>query len=330
MLPKFSYIRPAVLEEAVTHLSKGDATVHAGGTDLLGCLRERIIQSGTVVSISAVDALRGIRKTGDGGLHIGALTTITELVDSEMIASMYPGLSQAAAEVASPQLRNQGTIGGNLCQKPRCWYYRGDFHCRRKGGDTCYALKGENQFHAIFGHDFSCAITHPSDIAPVLVALNGQVGVRGPKGKRTLAVEKLHVSPKQDVMRETVLEQGEILTHIRIPPLPRGAYTSYRKVRARRSWDFALAGAALVLVPEEEGRIKKAAVVLSGAAPVPWRSRAAEKVLKGKELSEATIAEAARAAIQGAEPLSDNGYKTAMFQGMLEEELYLARERLKS
>lgn len=177
---------------------------------------------------------------------------------------------------------------------------------------------------------YICAITHPSDIAPVLVALNAKVGVSGPKGKRTLAVEKLHVPPQQDVMRETVLKQGEILTHILVPPLPKGAYTSYRKVRARRSWDFALAGAALSLVPADNGRTGEAAVVLSGAAPVPLRSRAAEKALKGKELSEATIAEAATAAMEGAKPLSDNGYKTAMFRGMLEEELYLAREHLKS
>lgn len=330
MLPKFSYIRPASLDEAITHLSKGDATVHAGGTDLLGCLRERIIQSRTVVSISAVETLRGIRKTGNGGVHIGALTTITELSDSEIVASLYPGLSQAAGEVASPQLRNQGTVGGNLCQKPRCWYYRGDFHCRRKGGDICYALGGENQFHAILGHDSICAITHPSDTAPVFVALNAKVGVSGPKGKRTLAVEKLHVPPRQDATRETVLEQGEILTHVIVPPLPQGAYTSYRKVRARRSWDFALAGAALLLVPADNGSIREAAVVLSGAAPVPWRSRAAEKVLKGKELNAATIAEAASAAMDGAVPLRDNGYKMAMFRGMLEEELSRASEQLKT
>lgn len=320
MLPKFAYIRPHKLEEAIRHLKQEHTAVYAGGTDLLGCLRERIIDARTLVSISGLGNLKGIGKTEDGGLLVGALTTIAEISENDTIGKMYPALARGAAEVASPQLRNQGTIGGNLCQKPRCWYYRGEFDCLRKGGEKCFAMGGENQFHAIFGHDHICAITHPSDTAPALIAFDAVAHVSGPAGRRKIAVEDLHVPPKDDVMKETVLDRGEIVTHIAIPAPTGRVYSSYRKIRARRAWDFALAGVALVLAAEG-GRISQAAVVFSGAAPVPWRSRPAEAELINAPLTPATIAKAAKAAVADAEPLSQNGYKTAMFQGMLEEEL---------
>lgn len=329
MLPKFSYVRPEKVDDVLTHLKDKEAVVHAGGTDLLGCLRERIIEGRTVVSLSALNTLREINTEPDGALAIGALTTITELSESETVGKRYPGLTGAASEVASPQLRNQGTVGGNLCQKPRCWYYRGEFHCRRKGGDMCYALGGENQFHAIFGHDYTCAITHPSDTAPVLVALGATVKVISAEGKRSIKVEDLHVLPEADPTRETILKDDEIITHINIPAPKGKLYSSYRKVRARRSWDFALAGAALALTTDGP-RIVEAAVILSGAAPVPWRSKAAENEISGKELTDSIIGSAAKAAVADAMPLDKNGYKPAMFRGMLEEELQKARNVIKS
>lgn len=324
MLPKFSYVRPDKLDKAVKYLERDHAAIHAGGTDLLGCLREGIMDSSLLVSISGLKDLVGIKETGNGGLRIGSLTTITEVAENRMIAKKYPGLARGAAEVASPQLRNQGTLGGNLCQKPRCWYYRGEFHCLRKGGERCFAVKGENQFHAIFGHDNICVITHPSDTAPVLVALKAKVNVVGPEDKRTIAIEDLHVSPTDNVQAETVLKQGEIITHIILPAPSRNLYTTYRKIRARRAWDFALAGVALALVMDGE-RVVRASVVLSGAAPVPWRSTESEQVLTGKILSPETIRKAARAAVADAEPLQGNKYKVDMFRGMLEEELYKTR-----
>ncbi|MDR9501118.1 MAG: FAD binding domain-containing protein [Desulfurivibrionaceae bacterium] len=323
MLPTFSYVRPDKLEQAVKHLETERAAIHAGGTDLLGCLRERIMDSRLLVSLSGIRDLSGIKETAGGGLRIGALTTISELSENKLVRDKYPGLARGAAEVASPQLRNQGTLGGNLCQKPRCWYYRGEFHCLRKGGNRCFALKGENQFHAIFGHDNICVITHPSDTAPVLVALDADVHVLGPGGKRTIAVADLHVLPADDVQADTVLKQAEIITHITIPAPARNLYTSYRKVRARRSWDFALAGAALALVMDGS-RVARAKVVLSGCAPVPWTSIAAEQVLTGRSLTPEIMARAARAAVAEAKPLTHNEYKIAMFQGMLEEELQKA------
>ncbi len=320
MIPQFSYVRPGSLKEAVQHLAEQDAHVHAGGTDLITCLRERLFEVRKVVSLKELSDLHGVREISGGGLHIGALTTITEVAEDPVIRGRYGGLSQGASEVASPQLRNQGTIGGNLCQKPRCWYYRGDFHCLRKGGGTCFAVQGENQFHCIFGSDDICCIVHPSDTAPPLVALNAQLRLVGPDGERTLPVENLHVLPAEDVRRETWLKAGEIIVAVHIPPPPRNLHTSYRKVRARRAWDFALAGVALALQFDGD-LVVDGRVVLSGAAPVPWRSRSVENIIRGKALNRETIAAAAEAVVQGAQPLAKNAYKIPLFSGVIEEEL---------
>jgi len=319
MLPGFAYVRAKSTEEAVNHLSSEGAFVYAGGTDLLGCLRDHVFEAEKVVSISSLRALRGIRSTAEGGLRIGALTTISEVAANPIVKQRFPVLAQGASEVASPQLRNQGTIGGNICQKPRCWYYRGEFHCLRKGGDTCFALTGENQYHCIFGAD-GCCIVHPSDTAPALVALGATVRVVGNRGTRTIPMEHFHVLPAQDVKRETVLEPDEIVTEIQLPPPAQGLRSSYRKVRARRSWDFALAGVALALRFRGD-QVAGGRVVLSGAAPVPWRSREVEEVIFGKKLDVSSITEAAEAAVGGARPLEYNGYKIPLFRGLIEEEL---------
>jgi xanthine dehydrogenase YagS FAD-binding subunit len=323
VLPHFSYVRPETVRDTIRHLNTKGAAVHAGGTDLLGCLREKIMNVDKVVSLSALAELCEIKKTAGGGLSIGALATITRVAENPLVREKYPGLAQGAAEVASPQLRNQGTLGGNLCQKPRCWYYRGEFACLRNGGDICYAIDGENQFHAIFGHDRICAITHPSDTAPPLAALGAKVRTAGPEGTRRIAVEKLHVLPKQNVRAETVLKPGEIITCIELPAPGENLYSAYRKVRARRSWDFALAGLALALETDGD-RVKTARVFLSGAAPVPWRSRAVEQAINGRRLDNAAIAKAAEAVIQEADPLSENAYKLNLFKGVVEEQLHAA------
>jgi xanthine dehydrogenase YagS FAD-binding subunit len=319
-MPNFSYIRPRSLKEAIQHVSSDGVRVHAGGTDLLGCLRDNIFGTKKVVSISGLKELRFIRETKEGGLRIGTLTTISEIANSKRVRDRYPGLAKAASEVASPQLRNQGTIGGNLCQKPRCWYYRGEFHCLRKGGNTCYAYQGENQFHCIFGSGHICYITHPSDAATALVAYEATLRIAGPKGMRLLPIEKFYVLPGQDVEKETVLKSNEILTEILLPPQSKDLRSSYRKVRARQSLDFALAGVALALKFKED-RVERARVVLSGAAPVPWRSKEAEQVLIGNRLNTDTIKRAVDAALKNAQPLEKNGYKISLFRGILEEEL---------
>src|SRR5512143_2833355 len=226
MLPNLSYVRLKTIKDAVKQLSSEGSGVLAGGTDLLGCLRDGVFPIKKAVSITDLADLRGIKKTADGGLAIGALTTVTEVAENKIIQETYPALAQAAAEVASPQLRNQGTIGGNLCQKPRCWYYRGEFHCLRKGGKLCYAASGENQFHCIFGGG-PCYTVHPSDTAPALAAFNASVKTIGPKGTRTIAVDAFHVLPAVSVLRDTVLLQGELVTGIILPPPAKGARSSY-------------------------------------------------------------------------------------------------------
>jgi len=319
MLPNFRYVQAQSVRDAAKHLAAKDAMVHAGGTDLLCCLRDHVFSAEKIVSISRISELRGISETSDGGVRIGALATITEVAESSLIKRLYPGLAQGAIEVASPQLRNQGTLGGNLCQKPRCWYYRGEFHCLRKGGDQCYAVGGENQFHCIFGGDL-CYIVHPSDTAPPLVALEASVRVKGADGSKNIPVEEFHMPPGTDPQRETVLEPGDLITEIHIPPPPQGLRSSYRKVRTRRAWDFALVGLALAL-QVQEGKVRHARVVFSGVAPVPWRSRETEESITGKSLDRKTIARAAEAAVQGAEPMENNGYKIPLLKGIVEEEL---------
>jgi len=319
-MPNFSHVRPRSLKEAIQHLSSDGARVHAGGTDLLGCLRDAVFETKKVVSLSGLKDLRSIRETKEGGLRIGTLATLTEIANSRIAKDRYPALAKAASEVASPQLRNQGTIGGNLCQKPRCWYYRGEFHCLRKGGNTCYAQQGENQFHCIFGSGHICYIVHPSDTAIALLVYEAALRIAGPKGEKLLPIEKFYVLPGQDVKKETVLKSNEILTEILLPPQPKELHSSYRKVRARQSWDFALAGVALALKFKEE-RVEKARVALGGAAPIPWRSKEAEQTLTGHRLSTESIARAVEAALRNAEPLEKNGYKVDLFRGILEEEL---------
>ena len=322
MMPTFQYISVKRVEDGVKQLSTAGSKIHAGGTDLLGCLRERIFPVEKVVSINGIKDLKGIGEKG-GGLRIGALTTITEVAENPLIKKLFPGLARAAGEVASPPLRNQGTIGGNICQKPRCWYYRGEFHCTRKGGGICFAYSGENQYHGIFGGD-GCYIVHPSDTAPALAVLDAQVGVTGPKGARVVKAEEFFVLPAVDPTRETVIGPEEIVTEILIPAPQPGLKSSYRKVRARGSWDFALAGVALAL-NFDGARVAKSRVFLSGVAPVPWRAKEVEEEITGKELTAGTIAKAGAAAVKKAEPLSKNGYKIPLLQGVIEEELEAIR-----
>jgi xanthine dehydrogenase YagS FAD-binding subunit len=319
MLPKFSHIRPTSVREALAILQEKDARIHAGGSDLIGCLRDGVFTTDTLVSLGAVSELSGITASADGGLKIGAMTTISEIADNEATGASYTALADAAKVIASPQLRNQGTIAGNLCQKPRCWYYRGDFDCIRKGGEICYAYSGENQYHCIFGGDM-CYIVHPSDTAPALAALGAVCRVSSPTASRSVSVDALHMPPAEDPQRETVLDDDEIITEVILPRAPAGLRSSYRKVRSRAAWDFAVVGVALAVVFDGD-TVRSARVFLSGAAPVPWRSKAVEDVITGKTLDNATISAAAEASVAGAEPLSENGYKIELFKGLMTEQL---------
>lgn len=318
MIKNFSYLRPGTLDEALTQLRAPGTAAYAGGTDLLGCLRDRVYEVETVVSLTRVRELHGIRSAG-ADLRIGALTTLGEVARHPLVIERYTALAQAAASVGSPQIRNQGTLGGNLCQRPRCWYFRGDFHCARKGGDRCYAIGGENQYHCILGGS-ACFMVHPSDTATALVALGARVTVAGQRRPRTVPLESFFVLPEQNPTNENVLEAGELVTEIIIPAPPAGSVNAYRKVRSRGSWDFALAAVAVAL-SFAQGTVSTARVVLGAAAPVPWRARGPERVLVGSRLDAQTIRRAAAAAVEGALPLEQNGYKVPMLRGLVEEVL---------
>ena len=318
MLKEFAYSKPKSIQEAVGMLQAPGAALHAGGTDLIGCMRDGVLEVNRVVSLSGIAELKKIQPRDDGGLEIGALVTIAEIAENAVVRKSYTAFSEAAASVASPQLRAQGTLGGNLCQRPRCWYFRGDFHCLRKGGDLCYAAAGQNQYHCIFGGE-GCFIVHPSDTATALVALNAQAVIAGPSGARTIPLESFFVLPAQDSTKENNLKPGEILTSVILPAPAAGMRSSYRKVRERADWDFALAGAAVAL--HGKGAVRDPRLVLSGVAPIPWRCADAEKVMDQRILDPAVAARAAKAAVSGAKPLEYNSYKIPMVRGLVEETL---------
>ncbi len=320
MFPAFKYARAESVKDAINLLSSKDMHIHAGGTDLLGCLRDDVFQAERLLSISNIDSLKGISRTNDKGLRLGALVTLTEIAENPLILEHYTALAQAAAAAASPQLRNQGTIGGNICQKPRCWYYRGEFHCLRKGGDTCFAINGKNAYHCILGGNM-CYIVHPSDPCTALVALDAVVKIAGKNGKRSVPIDEFFVSPEVDVQKETILDADEMVTEIVLPSPEKGRKSSYKKIRARRSWDFALSGIALSITLDDDKNVKNAKAVLSGVAPVPWVSKEIEQTITGEKLSESLIKKAADAAVKNASPLSENAYKIRLLKGVIESSL---------
>jgi xanthine dehydrogenase YagS FAD-binding subunit len=267
------------------------------------------------VSVSEIRDLAGISSRAGGGLRIGALAKLAEIAENHQVRESYRVLAEAAAAVGSPQLRNQGTLGGNLYQRPRCSYFRGDFRHLRKGGDTCFTETGENQFHAILGWD-RCFIVHPSDTASALTALGARVTIASRKGRRTIPIESFFVPPKVSLAKENVLEPGELLTEVLLDPLPARSRSTYRKVRERGAFDFALAGAAVVMTLSG-GKVQTVRIALSGVAPVPWRSVDAEKALAGKPLGAATMSAAAEAAGKDATPIGKNEYMIALVRGVL-------------
>ena len=253
------------------------------------------------------------------GLTIGALTTLAQLEEDPRVRARFPALTQAAALAATPQLRHMATIGGNLLQRPRCWYFRNPrIPCWLKGGDDCPARVGQNQLHALF--DVSpCVAVHPSDPATALVALDGSVRLRGTAGVRELSVAELFAPPTDDRRTETVIQSDELIVSLRIPTRP-GAHSTYLKAMDRKVWAFALAGVAAA-IQMDGGRIVAARVVLGGVAPLPWRSTAAENILTGAKVSDAVIARAAAVALDGAQPLAHNGYKITLTQALVRRAL---------
>lgn len=307
-MKRFEHVTVSSLEEAFTFMKDGwDTRIIAGGTDLLHEMKQGIENPTRLINLKAIEDLAGISREGDD-IRIGALVTLDEIEKSSLIDEHYPVLKAAAYEAASPQLRNMATIAGNICQRPRCWYYRNaDIPCLRKGGKTCFAAGGENEYHAVFGGG-PCHIVCPSDLAPALMALNALIAIAGPDGTREIPLDDFFVGPKVDPHRENTLAPNEIVTALLLPGKSSGTIGTFLKVRERQTWDFALASVALVLDIDGE-IIKDAGVVLGGVAPNPWRSVEAEEVLKGAELKSVDPAAVAAAVTEKARPLKGNRYK---------------------
>ncbi len=307
----FRFAQPASIAEAQSLLKDGDALAKpiAGGTDLLSEIKERVATPQTLVSLLDLSELRGVRADAEG-LRIGAMTTLAELENHPDVKA-YPALAQAVSSVATPQIRNVGTLGGNLCQRPRCWYYRSPlFNCRKKGGSICFAEGGGNKYHAIFGGN-GCVIVHPSDTAVALVALGATATIAGIGGSRTVSLEDFFVSPSQNILAETALQPGELLTEICVPGVSEHHRSIYIKAKERQTFDFALASVAAAL-DVRDGVIRNARIVLGGVAPVPYRAADAEAEIEGKRASHVDAASAGNLAVRGARPLSDNGFKVRL------------------
>jgi xanthine dehydrogenase YagS FAD-binding subunit len=298
---------------------KKGSVLKAGGIDVLDHLKEHLIEPPRVVDLKSIPGLSGITVEGDGSLKIGPLTTLSQVASHAAVLKTHRALAEACAEAASPQIRNVATIGGNVLQRPRCWYYRLEsYKCLKKGGNVCYAWTGENRYHVIFGGGPSYA-PHPSNAAVALVAFGASFTLEGAKGKRVVPAPDFFTSPAKDPERENQLADDEILTEIRVPTAA-GAKSTYTQIRERAAFDWPLVSVAAVL-KNEGGAVKDPRIVLGAVAPIPWRVPRAEAAVAGKPLNEETVSAAARAAIGGAQPLSDNGYKVSLVQTLVRRTL---------
>ncbi len=316
----FEYVKPTTVAEAVRELGRSwtDAKILAGGVDLLGELKEGIIAPQRIVNIKGIGGLRYIRFSEKEGLRLGALTTLEEIETHQIIQQRYTALAESAHSVGTPQIRNVGTIGGNLCQRPRCWYYRDEHtRCLKRGGSICFAYNGENKYHAILGGG-PCYIVHPSDCAPALIAFRASVTIVSPKGQRIVPLEEFFVLPSRRLDHETILEPDEIVTEIQVPTPPPNTRSTYLKFKERDSHDFAIVGAAVVM--RLKGKVcEDVRIVLSGVAPIPWRSPEAEAVLKGKAITLELAEQAGKAAVAKAQPLAQNTYKVPLTQAIVKQ-----------
>lgn len=322
----FDYVNATTTERAIELLSVEEADrascpkLLAGGTDLLDELKEGLILPTRLVNLKANRSLRYLRFTPAEGLKVGALATLSELQSHPEARARYPGLVAALATIASPQIRNVATVGGNLCQRPRCWYYRDDaLHCARKGGPICYAVGGENTYHAILGGHL-CFIVHPSDLAPALIAYGARITYAGPGGRKTIPLEEFFITPDVDIRRENVLAPNEVVEELSVPTPAANARGVFLKVRDRQAWDFSTLTVAAVL--EMEGDLcRRARVVLGAVAPKPWPAPEAEKLLADARVTPELARQAAEAALKAARPMSQNAYKVPLAKNLIRRAL---------
>jgi xanthine dehydrogenase YagS FAD-binding subunit len=322
-MKQFDLFEPTSVSEATGLLNQfgAKAKVVAGGSDLLGGIMKDWVQGKgmpypeQVIDLTTIAELAGI-KAGSDGFHIGANTTLTDLAEHQDISAKVPMLSQAALSVASPLIRNFGTIGGNINQRPRCWFFRGEnFACYKKGGDFCYAVTGDNRYHAIIGGEL-CYIVHPSDTATALLALDATATVAGPGGQRAVKFDDYFHGPREDVLTETVLKANEVMTEVFVPMPAAGTKMAWNKLKDRQVYDFALVSVAAVFTLDG-GNWKDGRITLGGVSPVPYRATVVENALKGKDVK-ATVRQAAAQLRTVARPMSLNAYKIDLAQGLIE------------
>ena len=328
-MKSFELYEPRTVKEAVDTLSKAGpkAKILAGGSDLVaGVMKDWVEGPGmplpdALVDVTAIPQLRGI-KADQNGFTIGANMTLTEIIESKQLNERLPLLVNAAHSVASPLIRNFATLGGNINQRPRCWFLRGpDFHCYKKGGDSCFSVTGDNRFHAIIGGEL-CYIVHPSDTATALLALSAQAKIAGPDGERTVAFDNYFISPRENVLRENVLQPNELMVEVFIPTPAAGTKQTWMKLKNRDVYDFALVSVAAAFTTENDNW-KDGRIVLGGVAPVPYRATGMENQLKGKHIKN-SIKQAAATIRTVARPMSMNAYKVDIAQNMVERTILQA------
>lgn len=319
MMAGFELYQPDSVDGAIDLLGEAgqNGWALAGGNDSLDWFKDRIKRPETVVDLSALDELRGVRELPDGGIEIGALTSLTDIENNALIRERYSLLADAAGRVASPQIRNVGTLGGNLCQDTRCWYYRYGVDCYRAGGDSCYAdsPQGQNREHCLWGAD-RCVAVSPSDTAPALVALDARMVVRNAGGEREVPAEEFFIGPDVDIERMTILEPGDLLTAVRIPADWAGARFYFEKVADRNTWDFALVSIAAAMVVNGNN-IERIRLSAGAVECVPRRLEAVENAVTGQPKDDATASVAGQTAIRGATTLNFNQFKIPLLENLV-------------
>jgi len=322
VIPQLELFQPSTAEDAVALLAEhgSDAWVYAGGLDTLDWFKDRVKRPRVVVDLGSIESLREIRSTQDG-IEIGAMARLIDVVNHSEIQAQFPALAFAAKSAASPQIRNQGTIGGNISQDTRCWYYRDGWTCYRAGGNICYASPptAMNREHCILGAS-RCVAVNPSDTAPVLVALGASMVIRRGRSERVVPAEEFFVGPEIDIERMTALEPGDLLTSIRVPTTWAGARVYFEKVRDRDTWDFPLVNVATA-IREDGDTIQDIRVVVNGVAPTPVRLTAVENAIRGQARNEETAARAGDVAIQGVAPLTHNGFKVNLMRNLVKRSI---------
>jgi xanthine dehydrogenase YagS FAD-binding subunit len=310
----FAYHSADTVADAVRHLADAGAAPLGGGTDLLVLIDEGLASPNVLVDLRRIRGARGVTIESDDAVRVGGATRVSDLAEHAVIREQFPALARACEAVGTPALRNMGTLGGNLCQRPRCWYFRRNVRCHKNGGDFCPAVAGENQYLAILGGG-PCYIVHPSDPAVALTALDARVELTGSGGSRWVEMAEFYLLPRQRMDRETVLEPHEFVTAVALPRESAGGVQLYYKLMQRGAWDFALVSLAAVRRPDGEVRL-----VLGGVAPRPWRvTSSVEEDVSSGELDDEAIETLAMRALIDAEPLSKNGYKVELAASLLRQ-----------